>query len=286
MPIHRPHRVLPRPRRSSNSLSLLSLLLVACSAPALAPEPVAPAVADLLVASDPTPVAQEPTPAAGMAPRSADSLSCDAEAPKTNRDDSPLGGSSLSSGDPNIMGPYFSDGFGFYPVAGAPPGPRTAPDPSLELTLSGAEHLRVGEKVNLKLEMANNGGQKLVIMRPLDGSLERWRGPTYVLYLRDIAEGKVYRFAFHGGRCGNVNPIGADDYAELKAGERRADVAENGWASHLEQAPIPKKGSYALWVVYSVCGGDQGGVPLGEDQARIDVTRGVHVSNAVWIRVE
>ncbi len=283
MPLRRPLRLLARPRRSSVPVPVFLALLTACSAPAIAPAITAEPLAPTLAAVAPEP---ELTPAAGAVSRTADSPTCDMPAPKTNRNDPPFGAKSLSSADPNIMGPYFSEGFGFYPVDSAPPGPRTTPDTSLELTLVGAENLKPGDKVDLTLEMANNGGQKPVVMRPLDGSLERWRDPTYDLYLRDVSDGKVYRFAFHGGRCGNVNSIGDDDYVELKPGERRSDVAENGWASHLKEAPIAKKGTYALWVVYSVCGGEQAGVPLGQDHARTDVTRGVHVSNAVWIRVE
>jgi hypothetical protein len=184
------------------------------------------------------------------------------------------------------MGPYFGGGFGFYRVKGAAPGPRAAPSAGpLEIRVSSARTERAPDApLALDLGFANLSDKPVVVLRPLDGSLEGWRYPRYELYARDVSDASVYRFAFVGGRCGNVNPVGSDDYVSIAPGEVRADVA-NAWADYLRAARLPKPGRYAVWVVYAFCGFETRGVPLGQDSTHDDAHIGVHASNAVEIVV-
>jgi hypothetical protein len=184
------------------------------------------------------------------------------------------------------MSPYSGGGFGFHEVDGAAPPPRTADAAPLQLTLSGPPSRAEGQALALKLTFKNRGNAPLVVARPLDGSLEHWRAPMVDLYARDEASSRVYRFAFTGARCGNVNPIEKDDYATLKPGEARSDVTDNGWASYVEKASLPRAGRYAVWVVYTYCGSKEGGLPLGEDVIRKETHAGVHASNAVQVVVQ
>jgi hypothetical protein len=212
-------------------------------------------------------------------------LRCPFDSPAIARQ-TPLGERTPGGASQNIMGPYFGGGFGFYPVTGAAPGPRDTRDPGpLEIQLATARTDRTPEApIALDLAFANRSAKNLVVVRPLDGSLEGWRWPRYDLYARDASDGSVYRFAFVGGRCGNVNAVRADDYVAIEPGSGRHDVA-NGWADYLRDARLPKPGRYTLWVVYAFCGMETQGVPLGGDATRDDVHLGVHRSNAVEIVV-
>ncbi|HJL14026.1 MAG TPA: hypothetical protein RMH99_00150, partial [Sandaracinaceae bacterium LLY-WYZ-13_1] len=108
------------------------------------------------------------------------------------------------------------------------------------------------------------------MMRALDGSLEHWRSPHWDLYLRDDA-GRVHRWGYRGGRCGNVNPIRDEDYVALRPGESRDDVP-GPWAGYLRGATVPVPGRYTVWVVYRFCG------PTGQ---RADLVEGVFASDAL-----
>jgi hypothetical protein len=183
------------------------------------------------------------------------------------------------------MNAQFDGGNGFYRITGAVPAPRSgAGDSPVELRLAAPASLGTTSPIGLRLEFADTSRAAVTLMRPLDGSLEHMRDPAYDLYLRDEATHEVYAFAFHGGRCGNVNPITKDDYATLAPGTARSDVHANGWADYLTNAVIGRPGTYSAWVVYRFCG-KGGGVPLGPDVVRSDVHRGVHVSNAVRVVV-
>jgi hypothetical protein len=260
------------------SIALLaSVASPACSrpsAPAVEIPPGAPGVAEAVA-----PQEGAHARAAELAPR------CPFDSPPIARQ-TPLGGQTQGGASRNLMGPYFGGGFGFYPVTGTAPGPRVSSDQGpLEIRLSTVQNERTPEApIALHMSFANRSDGTVVAVRPLDGTLEGWRWPRYELYARRASDGSVYRFAFVGGRCGNVNPIRADDYVAIQPGEVRGDVV-NGWAAYLRDARLPKPGRYTVWVVYAFCDLETRGKPLGPDATRDDVHVGVHTSNAVEIVV-
>jgi hypothetical protein len=271
------------PTRNPLAATFAALALAACGQPPTVVEP-AP---DVEVAATSASSSASPPPLlpgmARNATRAAQQAACP-EPPDLLKGGAPLG-PPLGSGDPNIMSPYDSNGFGFYPVDGAAPPPRSQADATLELTLTGPAARAVTEPLSLKLTFKNRGSTPLVVMRPLDGSLEHWRAPMYDLYLRDEATSAVRRFAFTGGRCGNVNAIKDDDYVTLAPGEARTDLTEKGWASYLRSAVIAAPGQYTVWVVYSFCEFKAEGLPLGEDVLRPETHTGVHASNGIRVTV-
>ena len=196
--------------------------------------------------------------------------------------DAPLGGT--HQGARSLLGGTFGGAFGFFEVRGDVPPPSSVPpvDP-LVLELRGPAKRRVDEPLDLELRFVNRGPDPLVVMRALDGSLERWQSPTWDLYLRD-PRGVIHRYGYRGGRCGNVNPIGADDYVELAPGQTRADVV-GGWSAHLATGTIAVPGEHRVWVVYSFCGFGPRSGTLGPDLLRADVHATVVASNALTIRV-
>lgn len=198
--------------------------------------------------------------------------------------DGPSLGLAVAETPAELMAALFSGGSAFYPAHTAAPGPRSGPDPELELELSGPAVRRAGEALALRLAFRNASGRPMVVMRPLDGSLEGWREPTYDLYLRDRTAGSTFRWAFVGSRCGNVNPITPDDLVVLSPGDRRSDIV-NGWAAHLATAAIPRPGEYEVWVVYRFCGEGGHGVPLGPDVSTSAVHLGVHATEALRLTV-
>lgn len=221
-----------------------------------------------------------------IAPRPAPTLppsvppACQTPAPTTSG--SPLG-TPAPAGGGNLMQPRFGGGLGFFEVDGAAPGPRAGRTAPIELELTGPSRVSPTDALGLRLTAHNRSGQPVVMMRALDGSLEHWRDPHYDLYLRDEASGQVYRWDFHGGRCGNVNPITDEDYLTFAPGGHDDQVA-GPWASHLAQARVGAPGRYAAWVVYRWCGHDGSGLPLGTDVRR-QVTPGVFASNPISIEV-
>jgi hypothetical protein len=273
------------PHQARRAVPLALLALFAC-APA-APPPVQSAP-EVEIAAAPSPASAPVLPpvqrgvaeAAGQAAKGA---ACPAPPPLV-KDGAPLG-PPAASGSSNLMSPHFSSGFGFYPVDGAALPPRAQADRPLELTLTGPAARTASEPLSLKLTFKNVGSTPLVLLRPLDGSLEHWRGPMYDLYVRDDAGGAVHRFAFTGGRCGNVNAIHDDDYVTLAPGEARGDVSENGWASYLQSAVLARPGQYTVWVVYTFCNFEGGGLPLGKDVVRQGAYVGAHASNAIRVTV-
>jgi hypothetical protein len=184
------------------------------------------------------------------------------------------------------MSPQFGGGFGFYQVDGAAPAVRapTDADTPLELRLHGPGALGTKEPTPLEVVFANTGTGNLTLVDALDGSLEHWRDPTYDLYLREETTGTVYRFAYVGGRCGDINSVGPHDYVDLKPGEARANV-QGQCADYLKSATIAKPGKYTLWVVYRFCTWQSTGVSLGKDFIRKETHVGVHASNAVTLTV-
>jgi hypothetical protein len=183
------------------------------------------------------------------------------------------------------MAPVFSGGYDFYEVDSAP-APRSAGDTPLELTLRApSPSLTTKDPIALELTFANTGSGRVTLLHPLDGTLEHMREPFYDLYLRDEATSKVYRYAFFGGRCGNVNAIAQDDYVDLKPAATRSDLDTTGWADYVKHAVVGKPGTYRAWIVYRFCSAEPEGVPLGRDVVRKDALLGVHASNAVMLTV-
>jgi hypothetical protein len=203
------------------------------------------------------------------------SLTCKTRPAPVSRDVAPLGSRRLGPLDPDKMGPIT----GFFPVEGAAPNPGFSADEPIEIKLAGPAYRTPAESLSLKLTFTNHTDRTVVLVRPLDGSLEQWRFPFYDLYARDESDGKVYRFAFFGARCGNVNPVSEADYVELTPKQSRDDVVSD-WGGHLMNAKISKPGRYTVWVVYSFCGWNGRGIPLGQELKREDVYFAVHASNA------
>lgn len=206
---------------------------------------------------------------------------CDVPAPTTSG--AALGAPAPARGE-SLMDPRFGGGFGFFAVEAPPPGPRTTGSAPIELALSGPSQVRPDAPLGLALAFTNRSAGPVTVMRALDGSLEHWRDPHYDLYLRDEASGRVHRWDFHGGRCGNVNPIADEDFVTLASGERRDDVP-GPWASHLRQATVGVPGRYVAWVVYRQCGGPSTGLALGPNARHPSVTAGVFTSNPIAIEV-
>jgi hypothetical protein len=213
--------------------------------------------------------------------------SCPLQSPTILRE-SPLGGKPpQQSGAPNLMNPYFGDGFGFYPVVGRAPGPQAAAGAGpleLQLSTARAEH-GPDATIDLALAFFNRSEHPILVLHPGDGSLEGWRYPRYDLYARAESDGTVYRFAYVGGRCGLVNPFAEEDYVSIEAGEVRRDLV-TGWSDYLRQAKLPKRGRYTLWVVYAFCGFEIRGVlPTQGNTLHEQAYRGAVSSNPVSVVV-
>lgn len=193
------------------------------------------------------------------------------------------------AGGGTVMSPQLGGGSGFYAVDGPVPPARsdrqhTSPL-ELSLALTAPATRAPDAALGLTLSFEVRGRASLVVLRALDGSLEHWRQPTYDLYLQREGDPRTYRWAYVGGRCGNVNPLTPADYVTLRRGARRTDVAGE-WADYLRSATVGQPGRYSAWVVYRFCGefGSRG-VPLGDDHVRPETHVGRYASNAVRFEV-
>jgi len=231
------------------------------------------------------PVVSTAQPVAPSAPKSnvLGAVSCaEARGVGTIDEKTPLGGPAAME-RPHPHTPGSKPQSGFHQVTDKAPAPRDRESTPLQLELTGPKQLAAGALVPLKLTFRNRGDTALVLVKPLDGSYERWRFPFYDLYAQDRATGAVYRYAFVGGRCGMVNAIGDEDYATLPPGATRDDLTKD-WAEHLTSSTVPQKGRYRLWVVYSFCG-FEGGKQTGSDHLNPEAHRGVYASNAIELIV-
>ena len=178
-----------------------------------------------------------------------------------------------------VTSPFFAaSGGGFYALDTPAPSPRAARDPELELELRGPSRRRVGEPVDLVLSLTNRSPGPLVLAKPVDARHQ----PRYVLYLRDQASRQTYLWDHRGCACCNVDAMVAQDYRTLAPGET---TRPGPWSGDLKRASVPRPGRYALWVAYVLCTSAAGGIPLGTDELRGDVHRGIHVSNALDVVV-
>lgn len=179
------------------------------------------------------------------------------------------------------MEPQFDGGAGFYPLEG-----KVEPDPPndamLRLWISGPSKLAPGKPLQLGVHFRNRTQQPLVVLRPNDGSVEHMRYPHYDLFLQDEASGQTYRWAYQGGRCGNINATKRKDHVVIAPGSERADV-DVSWADYLKSAALPSRGTYRVWVVYRFCGYESRGIPLSKAEQLSGVFKGVVVSNSLLI---
>jgi hypothetical protein len=162
------------------------------------------------------------------------------------------------------------------------PGATTIPGLALVLErLPGADEK---ERLAFRARWENRVDKRRIVMRPIEGSLEDWRAPSWHLVARDPATKRVYRFDPRVHRtCGNMARYTVDHYLELEAGARTPAGYE--WSVPAWELP---KGKLELWVTYRFCGfGDVSamlGSPLApEDVLREDVARGLVASNALAI---
>lgn len=234
----------------------------------------------LALAAAPLLLSAAPLPS-GPSARPPASPLCDVAAPTTS---GPALGAPAPARGESLMDPRFGGGFGFFAVDAPPPGPRTTGSSPIELGLTGPSQVRPDAPLGLAVAFTNRSASPVTVMRALDGSLEHWRDPYYDLYLRDEASGRVHRWDYHGGRCGNVNRITDEDFVTLAPGERR-DGVPGPWASHLRQATLGVPGHYVAWVVYRQCGGPSAGLPLGPNAQHPSVTAGVFASNPIPIEI-
>ncbi|MFK7986090.1 MAG: hypothetical protein AB8I08_08660 [Sandaracinaceae bacterium] len=220
-------------------------------------------------------LAQTSSPAAPPSPPS-----CGVAATTTS--DAVLGASTSPGG--SLMAAQFGGGVGFYPVEGTAPLPSSSP-PGVEIALGRvASRTTTETPLALEVEVHNRTSSPVRVMRALDGSLEHWRDPHWDLFLRDEATGTLYRWDFHGGRCGNVNPIVDEDVRTI-APRDGDDTLPGGWASYVRQAVIPVPGRYSVWLAYRYCGAASHGLPLGPNAVVPSMLQGVFVSNPVQIEV-
>jgi hypothetical protein len=208
---------------------------------------------------------------------------CESPAADFEKDGKPFG-QRVPVRKSNIMSPAFEGGHGFYPLQTNPaPGPKN--DAMLQLVLTGPSKVSTGKPLKLHVGFRNQAKQPLVVLRPNDGSLEHMRYPHYDLYLAEDASGKVYRYAYKGGRCGNINRTKREDHVPVSAGSERADVVAD-WGDYLASAMIPHRGNFHVWVEYRFCGYESRGIPLGKDDYLPGVWKGAVSSNALAIEVK
>jgi hypothetical protein len=261
-----------------NRCTLLSAMIAAVGCAGNGPDDTS------MAAQNPAPVAADPgilSPGLSNTPlteKIAPIPACKMRPPSVSRDSAPLGS---DAPDPTQPG----ESLGFFPVQGVAPHPGFNNGDPIELKLAGPVSRTPVEPLSLTLTFVSHTDGKVVLVRPLDASLEQWRFPYYDLYARDESDGVVYRYASVGARCGNVNPIVETDYVEIESKQSRGDVV-NEWGRHLANAVLPKPGRYTVWVVYSFCGWDGGGIPLGTNFIRPDVHLGVHASNPHTVIVQ
>ncbi|MFK7999246.1 MAG: hypothetical protein AB8H86_06595 [Polyangiales bacterium] len=181
----------------------------------------------------------------------------------------------------DTLSPPSDYGTGFYRVDGSPPPPRTRPASTLEFILAGGANARSDAPLGFSLRVMNRSTSALTVMRAMDGSAEHMRDPSYDLYVREVSSSAVYRWDFHGGRCGMMNAVGAEDYVRIAPGAVNTTLPGD-WGEHLQNATIRAPGHYEAWVVYRLCGDMRGSGASAPGSAPAP---GEFVSNAVRFRV-
>jgi hypothetical protein len=167
------------------------------------------------------------------------------------------------------------------------PEPATTTVPGLFLVIERGTRHEPGRFLSLRARWENRVDKTRVVMRPVEGSFEEWRAPTWHIIARDPATQRIYRFDPRIHRtCGNVSSVTPDHYITLDAGKQ----APAGMEWSLMEWDVPK-GKLELWVTYRFCGHAEKGIGLGQfvsdgDVLREDVTHGLVASNAIAIEVK
>ncbi|MEZ4318671.1 MAG: hypothetical protein R3F61_14250 [Myxococcota bacterium] len=144
-----------------------------------------------------------------------------------------------------LPGPVRSDGPEDVPAA--PESPRTRP---------GSEVLELRARAGGVFELVNVSATPQDVLPALDGSDFGWRVPSLSVEYRDKA-GQPVPFAL-GGRCGNMNPLRAEDFVTLAPG---ASLALPGQWMSLQ----PPEGAVEARLTYDTR--TQGGRDLGDLRA-------------------
>ena len=108
--------------------------------------------------------------------------------------------------------------------------------------------LSVKEPVQVKVTITNHGKMPVTLVRPGDGSESGWRTPIVnwsVLEAGDKANHPAEPVPEGGPRCGNMNPLQADEVFDLAPG---ASKELTGWV-YLE--PFARPGQYRVVFLYA-----------------------------------
>jgi hypothetical protein len=157
---------------------------------------------------------------------------------------------------------------------------RERPDATtgVALELSPARQvIKVGEFPLLEVSLVNHGSQGVVLVEPGDGSDCGWRTPVVEW------SGKPWQ---QSGRCGNINPLQAEEVFSLRPGESRQ---LSGWVG---EPYLSGPGRYRVSVRYTNRPDHKWrGIPLDDHDATAmsEVRRSTPVtavSNTIEIVVE
>jgi hypothetical protein len=105
--------------------------------------------------------------------------------------------------------------------------PKKAP-PLLAVHLSSSRTTLKGEQfLEVTVSVTNKGKQPVTLVRPGDGSGDGWRTPIVQLSMIPVAGKSGHLKAKHPveatpemrGRCGNINPLKADEVFEVAPGQ-------------------------------------------------------------------
>ena len=140
----------------------------------------------------------------------------------------------------------------------------------LELMLAAsARTVKVGQPVTFRATLSNKGKQTVKVMRSRDGSDVGWVMPKILVTIWGPDHRPIEQRI---GRCGNVNPLKADDIHELQPGDQ-FNLFEPGSFGHykLSRFSTALPGIYKVRMVYDTRSeapkgglGDDGALPGGQ----------------------
>lgn len=116
----------------------------------------------------------------------------------------------------------------------------------LQLKLTAPRNLLVGEWPNIHIQITNVSKKPVEFVRPLDGSWHHWRFPHMSVRIKDD-KGDAYSVKL-AARCGNMNPVVADDIRRLDPAE--AETFAVGWP--YSQDGFEKAGKYSITLTYDM----------------------------------
>jgi hypothetical protein len=170
------------------------------------------------------------------------------------------------------------------------PEPTVAPAPPIEIIgVASRRQISSGVTLPLTFYVVNRTDHALPVLRSLDASDMGWRYPKIDIEIRD-AKGRLIEPGGIG-RCGLVNPLQADDFVELAAGERLDLLGEGGFGHHRLRYPLNlAPGTYTVMLRYDISFAERerkGGEPDTNLRAKIDrLPRGVYTSAPVTIEIK